>query len=249
MSSQNENEEDLSSFSCSLEEPKKKILLSILKQIKIGQTIKHLQLPIFVLQPRSLLEKLADSFSHLNLLLELSQIQDLESQFIQFVRWYLSGFHIGPKSVKNPLNPIIGEWFRCSWKENENCKYLAEQISHHPPHSAFCFYNVDKGVLLNGNMMPNYVKYFGNSAESALNGQFILHTFSKILGEQIFSGNYPNIYIKGIMLGSLIYELVGKVHLTSHSSDYNATIEFKKKSFLRGKYNQIEGKIKKGRKL
>jgi hypothetical protein len=108
------------------------------------------------------------------------------------------------KGVKNPLNPILGEIFRCHWdfddssadQINSNNKYpdgfgqttrshyFAEQLSHHPPHSAFVYYNNEKvnqnnrvnnllkkqGVAATGNIAPSYVKFYGNSAETKIRG-------------------------------------------------------------------------------
>jgi len=31
---------------------------------------------------------------------------------------YMSGFHIRPKGVKKPYNPILGEVFRCRWEHH-----------------------------------------------------------------------------------------------------------------------------------
>lgn len=47
-----------------LADQNKSIVWAIVKQLKIGESVKHLQLPTFVLQPRSLLEKLTDAFVH-----------------------------------------------------------------------------------------------------------------------------------------------------------------------------------------
>jgi hypothetical protein len=59
------SEDDMKAYNTEvLPEQNKSIIWSIIKQLKIGESVKHLQLPIFVLQPRSLLEKLTDSFVH-----------------------------------------------------------------------------------------------------------------------------------------------------------------------------------------
>lgn len=80
---------------------------------------------------------------------------------VQVVRWYLSSYHAGRKSVvaKKPYNPILGEVFRCHWdipaiSKNDDdvvsdgpvpwctksqLTFVAEQVSHHPP-SMLSFY-------------------------------------------------------------------------------------------------------------
>ena len=71
------------------------------------------------------------------------------------VQWYLSGFYKKPKGLKKPYNPIIGETFRCYWDHNSNGSktfYLAEQVSHHPPISAFYAEHVKKRIAVNAHI-------------------------------------------------------------------------------------------------
>ena len=51
---------------------------------------------------------------------------------------YVGGHYISPAmlSAKVPLNPILGETVQRVSKDGKT-KYLAEQISHHPPITAF----------------------------------------------------------------------------------------------------------------
>ena len=49
----------------------------------------------------------------------------------EVVRWYVSGFYKTPKGVKKPYNPILGEKFRCYFKNEETNSrtfYIAEQV-------------------------------------------------------------------------------------------------------------------------
>lgn len=86
----------------------------------------------------------------------------------EVVRWYLSGFYKKPNGLKKPYNPILGEAFRCYWEhppknadESDELDlklsdqmtktfYVAEQISHHPPVSAFHCVNRNQGYMVSG---------------------------------------------------------------------------------------------------
>ncbi|XP_074082287.1 oxysterol-binding protein-related protein 8-like [Macrotis lagotis] len=60
------------------------------------------------------------------------------------VKWYLSGFYKKPQGLKKPYNLVLGEIFRCPWvhpRTNSKTFYIAEQVSHHPPISAFYISN------------------------------------------------------------------------------------------------------------
>lgn len=53
-------------------------------------------LPTFVLEPKSMLERITNFMSHPELLLSIPTVDDPEERFIEVVRFYLSGFHILP---------------------------------------------------------------------------------------------------------------------------------------------------------
>eukprot|EP01118_Nematostelium_gracile_P005357 TRINITY_DN1689_c0_g1_i1.p1 TRINITY_DN1689_c0_g1~~TRINITY_DN1689_c0_g1_i1.p1 ORF type:complete len:424 (+),score=101.76 TRINITY_DN1689_c0_g1_i1:98-1273(+) len=233
-----------------LADQNKSIVWAIVKQLKIGESVKHLQLPTFVLQPRSLLEKLTDAFVHPEIIENLSHTPDPEQRFLSIVKFYIAGWHYRVPGVRNPLNPVIGEVFKCTWNHPDSTSvYVAEQISHHPPHSCFVYYNVDRGYIMNANVAPTYVKFHGNSAETTLEGNLKIFVYGKQFGEEVYELTYPNMAIRGILFGTLTYEVIGKINIRCVSTNYSAEVEFKQKSMFRGKYNQIAGKIKHGSKV
>jgi len=209
-----------------------------------------LTLPGFVLEPRSLLIKLSDFFSHPQLLLCVTKELDPLQRFLQMCKFYLSGWHVRPKSqnrcrngVRNPLNPIIGEHFTCKWNHPDGSTsiYVSEQISHHPPHTAFCFMNRDLGIIANANIIPSYVKFHGNWAVSQVMGTLTIN-FVKL--NEIYEMTLPSVMVRGLILGKLAMEITGKTYIKCEKTKLSADFEFKSKGFIRGKYNMVVGKIK-----
>lgn len=121
-------------------------------------------LPTFILEKRSLLEMYADFMSHPDLFIAITDGSSPEDRMVRFVEYYLTSFHEGRKGAiaKKPYNPIIGETFHCSWRvprrqdspkeplpgspeppnasaaqESHQLRFVAEQVSHHPPVSGF----------------------------------------------------------------------------------------------------------------
>jgi len=78
------------------------------------------------------------------------------------VRWYLSGFYKKPKGLKKPYNPVLGETFRCMWMHPNGSKtfYIAEQVSHHPPVSAFYVSNKKDGFVISASITAKS-KFYG----------------------------------------------------------------------------------------
>ena len=75
-------------------------------------------LPTFILEPRSMLERITDFMSHPDLIVgyvpplrthlasqtasSAEAVPDPEERFIRVLMYYLSGWHIKPKGVKKP---------------------------------------------------------------------------------------------------------------------------------------------------
>jgi oxysterol-binding protein-related protein 8 len=148
-----------------LDDKPKSVLLSMMKQLRTGMDLSKVTLPTFILEPRSFLEKCSDYMLHGMLLQRLQTEQDALSRFVMVCKWYLAGWHFKPPGVKKPYNPILGEVFQCrfDWGDAGNAMYVGEQVSHHPPISAFHSFNRKGGWQLHAVMHPK-TKFLGNSA-------------------------------------------------------------------------------------
>jgi hypothetical protein len=86
-------------------------------------------------------------------------------RLVDVVRYFLSGFHIRPKGVKKPYNPVLGEFFRCRYQLDDASRafFICEQVSHHPPCSTYFYMNPQRGLKITGTIMPK-ARFLGNSA-------------------------------------------------------------------------------------
>ncbi|KAL6056913.1 oxysterol-binding protein-related protein 5 isoform X3, variant 2 [Balamuthia mandrillaris] len=229
-----------------LDQEPRNILLSLLSQVRIGMDLSRVTLPTFILEPKSFLEKLTDFMTHPSLIVSSPKLEDPVDRFLAITKWYMSGFYIRPKGVKKPYNPILGEIFRASWHHDESSKsfFVAEQVSHHPPVSAFYASNRKNGLVMNGSIHFRS-KFMGNSTAAILDGEATLHLLHH--NEQyIFT--FPSAIARGILWGTLLMELGGNVTVRCPENDLKAEIEFKTKPFFGGDYNVISGKIIEGKK-
>lgn len=91
------------------------ILLGIISQLKPGCDLSRITLPTFILEKKSMLERITNQLQFPDILLAAHEEKDELARFVGVVKWYLSGWHIAPKAVKKPLNPVLGEYFTCYW--------------------------------------------------------------------------------------------------------------------------------------
>ncbi|XP_072241606.1 oxysterol-binding protein-related protein 5 isoform X3 [Leuresthes tenuis] len=225
-------------------EENKGLIWTLLKQLRPGMDLSKVVLPTFILEPRSFLDKLSDYYYHADLLSQAALEESAYGRIKQVLRWYLSGFYKKPKGLKKPYNPILGETFRCCWlhPQTDSCTfYIAEQVSHHPPISAFYICNRKDGFSISGSILAKS-KFYGNSLSAILDGRARLLFMSR---DEEYVITMPYAHCKGILYGTMTLELGGKVSIECEKTKCFAELEFKLKPFLggSGSVNQISGKI------
>lgn len=127
---------------CVVEESTKSIIFQLLSQLKIGMDLTRVMIPCNFLEPRSLLEKLTDFFTHGNIVIRYENIifklmnsvpfiDDPLERMITVLKWYMSGWHVRPKGVKKPYNPVLGEIFRTYYHMDDGSivTFFAEQVN------------------------------------------------------------------------------------------------------------------------
>eukprot|EP01107_Rhizomastix_libera_P016449 TRINITY_DN686_c1_g2_i2.p1 TRINITY_DN686_c1_g2~~TRINITY_DN686_c1_g2_i2.p1 ORF type:complete len:464 (-),score=137.41 TRINITY_DN686_c1_g2_i2:347-1738(-) len=203
-------------------------------------------LPTHILEPRSFLEKTTDYFTHLEILSEAATKKDPMERLVCVVRWFLSGFYVMPKGVKKPYNPVLGETFRTFWildpVKKSKVFFFSEQVSHHPPVSAFYLLNRADGWAVDGTIIFKS-KFWGTSAGCELGGNVKITFFDT---NQEFILTLPTAVSKGFIIPPLTLEYSGIVQFKLEKSDLSASVEFKLKPMFGGEFNKVAGKIMKG---
>ncbi|KAM0252043.1 hypothetical protein ACHAP5_001368 [Fusarium lateritium] len=224
------------------------VLSHIISQLRPGADLSRVVLPTFILEPRSMLERITNFMCHPEMLLPIPDIDDPVERFVSVVKFYLSGWHIRPAGVKKPLNPILGEIFTCYWdlEDGKRAYYISEQTSHHPPKSSYFYMAPDHHIRIDGTLKPRS-RFLGNSAASLMEGIAFLSLLNRgkdpAKGEQYIL-TQPNMYARGILFGKMKYELGDHSFVRCPELDLAADIEFKTKGWVGGTYNAIGGVIK-----
>ncbi|XP_076440385.1 oxysterol-binding protein-related protein 9-like isoform X2 [Babylonia areolata] len=249
-----QDEEDLGSM-----EKHGSMIGHLLSQVRIGMDLTKVVLPTFILERRSLLEMFADFFAHPDFFCKIAEMPTPKDRMVQVVRWYLSAFHAGRPSeiAKKPYNPILGETFECYWNlpgapacdevnkegpiptaSKENLCFVAEQVSHHPPISAFYAEHQNKKISLDGYIWTKS-KFLGLSIGVHMIGQAVI---SVIDHEEEYIFNFPNGYGRSILTVPWV-ELGGKIQISCAKTGFSANIEFHTKPFYGGKKNRVTAQI------
>ncbi|KAH3673439.1 hypothetical protein WICPIJ_009827 [Wickerhamomyces pijperi] len=223
------------------------ILMGIITQLKPGMDLSRITLPTFILERKSMLERITNQLQEPDMVIEAHASKDPLDRFLKVIKWYLSGWHIAPKAVKKPLNPVLGEFFTSYWelKDGQHAYYISEQTSHHPPKSSYFYMIPESNIRVDGMVVPKS-RFLGNSSAAIMEGTTVLQ-FLDILDSKGNPEKYtltqPSIYARGILFGTMRIELGDHMIIKCPSTGYSIDIEFKTKGFISGTYDAIEGTV------
>ncbi|KAK1229554.1 Oxysterol-binding protein OBPa [Marasmius sp. AFHP31] len=227
-----------------LDENEGSVIASLISQLRVGMDLSRVTFPTFVLEPRSMLERITDFMSHPDLIFGAEEFDDPEERFLRVLQYYLAGWHIKPKGVKKPYNPVLGEFFRCRYDYQNGTQgfYIAEQVSHHPPVSAFFYISPANRVSILGELRPKS-RFLGNSVSTTMEGENRVTLLGKPEdGEYVIT--MPNMYARGILFGKMVLELGDTCIAKNEKHGISCDLEFKTKGFFSGTYNAIAGRVK-----
>uniref|UniRef100_A0A8D3DMC8 Oxysterol-binding protein n=1 Tax=Scophthalmus maximus TaxID=52904 RepID=A0A8D3DMC8_SCOMX len=240
-------------------EEHKSVIMHLLSQVRLGMDLTKVVLPTFILERRSLLEMYADFFAHPDLFVSIAEQPEPRERMVHVVKWYMSAFHAGRKGsvAKKPYNPILGEVFYCHWdlpsettvqetvsegpvpwsSTNSVC-FVAEQVSHHPPISAFYAECLNKKIQFNAHIWTKS-KFLGMSIGVHNIGQGCV---SCLEHDEHYILTFPNGYGRSILTVPWV-ELGGECNISCSKSGYSANIVFHTKPFYGGKKHRITAEI------
>ncbi|KAM4842153.1 oxysterol-binding protein-related protein 10 isoform 2-T2 [Thomomys bottae] len=170
--------------------------------------------------------------------------------------------------AKKPYNPIIGETFHCSWEvpkdkvkpkrtvppssmdclehpgaddpsKSYKLRFVAEQVSHHPPISCFYCECKEKRLCINTHVWTRS-KFMGMSVGVSMIGEGVLSLLE--YGED-YVFTLPSAYARSILTIPWV-ELGGKVTISCAKTGYSATVTFHTKPFYGGKVHRVTAEVK-----
>lgn len=220
------------------------VIWHLMSQLRIGMSLSRITLPTFILETRSTIERFTDWMSHADILRKVQYEPDPLIRCLHLCTWIVSGFHVAPRTPKKPYNSLLGEVYRAIVKDSNGKPfgtYIAEQVSHHPPISAFYYCDHEGSAVIWGHSEMKS-KFLGNSVVAQMDDCTKVNFEVPNLGES-YEFNFPNMYGRGIIIGKLVMEIAGTVNIKCLKTGVTAKIEFLEKPLIFGRYNRFRGEI------
>lgn len=201
--------------------------------------------PAFILSTTSLVEFSSYWTEHPSVFVAPANEPDPQKRCMLVLKWFLSTLKqqyasrsekLG--SEKKPLNPFLGELFLGKWEDEAGVtRLVSEQVSHHPPVTAYCIWNEKAGIKLQGYNAQK--ASFSRTINVKQIGHAILH-IDKYNEDYLIS--LPSLHIEGLITGSPFVELDSVSYIQS-SSGYTAKIDYSGRGWLSGKSNSFTASI------
>ncbi|KAK3695218.1 hypothetical protein B0T22DRAFT_98179 [Podospora appendiculata] len=204
--------------------------------------------PPFILSSTSLTEFSSYWCEHPSVFAAPAKEPDAAKRALLVLKWFLTTLKQQYASrseqygnEKKPLNPFLGELFLGKWEDEAGTTELvSEQVSHHPPATAYSITNLPTGVHLEG---YNAQKA---SFSKTINIKQIGHALLTVPNPSGQPDTYlitlPSLHIEGLLFGSPFIELDGTSYITS-STGFTAKVDYSGKGWLSGKKNTFAASL------
>lgn len=206
---------------------------SILKNC-IGKELSKITMPVIFNEPLSFLQRMTEYMQYASLL-RLASEQSLPEDRLKFVAAFaVSALACNWDRLGKPFNPLLGETYEL---EREEFRIVCEQVSHHPPISAF--HAESDSFVFHGSIHPK-LKFWGKSVEIQPKG---VVTVELKKWNEAYTWQNVNCCVHNIIVGKLWIEQYGSVEILNHNTGHKATLHFKPACWGSKELHRIEGHI------
>jgi hypothetical protein len=184
-----------------------------------GKSPINISLPVRIFEPRSFLQRIPDAWSYAPIYLSKAALSKDPVERVRLVMsFFVSGLHRCTQQRK-PFNPILGETYQAHFLDGSEI-YL-EQISHHPPISAFQVLGPSRSWQLSG-----YHDFKASFRPNGIGGgQYGPNHVDFPDGTRI-TFNMPSVNLSGIMWGDRVCEWSGTSTFEDTKNNLKGEIHF-----------------------
>ncbi|KAG2123434.1 hypothetical protein DEU56DRAFT_51531 [Suillus clintonianus] len=208
--------------------------------------------PPFILSPTSLTEFPAYWCERPELFAAIADGKTEQARALAVLKWFISTLkgqytsrNESMGSEKKPLNPVLGELFYGYWPATATrggkTTLVVEQVSHHPPITAYRIENLEKGVILTGHNAQK-TSFSGGSIIVKQVGHAVLSVTLPSGETEEYLITLPRLRIDGLWYGSPYIELAETSYIQS-SAGWLSTIEYKGKGYFSGKSHTFKATL------
>ena len=187
----------------------------------IGKDLSKISLPVILNEPLSILQRLCEEIEYSDLLDTASNLQDPYDRMVYIAAFVISGYASSYyRNGAKDFNPLLGETYELV-RPDKGWKYVAEQVSHHPPISST---HCQSKSFVHEQVFHAKIKFWGKSMEVHPEG-YTRVTLPKY--NETYQWNKIVMYVHNVMGASRKIEHYGEITIRC-TNGVSCTITFPK---------------------
>ncbi|XP_061487074.1 oxysterol-binding protein-related protein 2 isoform X1 [Rhineura floridana] len=210
---------------------------SILKKC-IGLELSKITMPIAFNEPLSFLQRITEYMEHTYLINKACSHSNPVERMQAVAAFAVSAVASQWERTGKPFNPLLGETYELI-REDLGFRFISEQVSHHPPISAFYSEGLNQDFVFHGSIYPK-LKFWGKSVEAEPQGTITLELLKY---NEAYTWTYPTCCVHNVIIGKLWIEQYGTVEIINHSTGDKCILNFKPCGLFGKELHRIEGYI------
>ncbi|XP_047520600.1 oxysterol-binding protein-related protein 1 isoform X2 [Pieris napi] len=207
-------------------------LWSVLKNC-VGKELSKITMPVVFNEPLSFLQRMLEYLEYAHLLRMASEQTDPVNRMEYIAAFAVSALASNWERLGKPFNPLLGETFEL---ERTEFRAVCEQVSHHPPVSAF--HAESPHFVFHGSVHPK-LKFCGKSVEIQPKGHV---TVELPRWGEAYTWSNVNCCVHNVIVGKLWMEQYGSMEVTCHGgAGLKANLCFKPAGFNNRDLHRVDG--------
>ncbi|XP_070342327.1 oxysterol-binding protein-related protein 2 isoform X5 [Equus asinus] len=210
---------------------------SILKKC-IGLELSKITMPIAFNEPLSFLQRITEYMEHVYLIHKASRQPQPLDRMQSVAAFAVSAVASQWERTGKPFNPLLGETYELI-REDLGFRFISEQVSHHPPISAFYSEGLSQDFLFHGSIYPK-LKFWGKSVEAEPRGTITLELLKH---DEAYTWTNPTCCVHNVIIGKLWIEQYGTVEILNHRTGDKCVLHFRPCGLFGKELHKVEGHI------
>ncbi|XP_050951052.1 oxysterol-binding protein-related protein 1 isoform X1 [Labeo rohita] len=210
---------------------------SILRKC-IGMELSKITMPVIFNEPLSFLQRLTEYMEHTYLIHQANSLEDSMERMKCVAAFAVSAVASQWERTGKPFNPLLGETYELV-RDDLGFRLISEQVSHHPPISAFHAEGLQKDFVFHGSIYPK-LKFWGKSVEAEPKG---IITLELPKHNEAYTWTNPTCCVHNIIVGQLWIEQYGSVEVINHRTGEKCCLSFKPCGLFGKELHKVEGYI------
>ncbi|KAM7410350.1 hypothetical protein PAMA_001678 [Pampus argenteus] len=204
----------------------------------IGMELSKITMPVIFNEPLSFLQRLTEYMEHTYLIHQANTSSDSIERMKCVAAFAVSAVASQWERTGKPFNPLLGETYELV-REDLGFRLISEQVSHHPPVSAFHAEGLEQDFVFHGSIYPK-LKFWGKSVEAEPKG---IITLELPKYNEAYTWTNPTCCVHNIIVGQLWIEQYGNVEIINHRTGERCCLNFKPCGLFGKELHKVEGYI------